>query len=778
MNTPDGNFIPSRQDFALELFEHSPEPVLVVDPRTLRIVWANRQARLSLGYEQENILQLLITDIESSIQDVFFWDDVSSGSYADIDGMESLYRRSDDVFITVEKTLRRIRVNEQEWLLLQFRNIAAEKAQEEQIEHSASLIAATLEATADGILVMRPDGGISQMNRHFSRIWAIPQALLAEGDDRKIFDFMESSVCDVAQHRLRMCSDGETVQTDDFDTIELKDGRFLERYLVPLNIGGKLSGTVFSFRDITRRRQAEEELRCAKYDAESANRAKSDFLAVMSHEIRTPMNGIIGLTELVLETDLSQVQRKNLEMVKSSADALLDILNDILDLSKIEAGKLNMDESDFSLCRVVDESVKIFSLRARQKGLALVCDIAPEIPDGLHGDPARLRQILINLLGNALKFTEQGEIALSVTPESRVDGMICLHFQVRDTGIGIPEEKQLSIFDAFSQADASISRKYGGTGLGLSISARLTAMMRGQMWLESKVGQGSVFHFTASFREAEHAEAPSAVPALPAEGARRFRILLTEDNAVNQHLAVSLLEKQGHAVIVASNGMEALAALRGRTYDLILMDMQMPGMGGIEATARIREGERQSGGHIPIIALTANAMKGDRESCLAAGMDGYVPKPLRKQELLLAIENVMQQQGEVVAAHGRESPHGKINEEELLERVGGDQELLAGLVEMFFAEQPAYRDGIAAAIAAADSSELRHAAHSLKSMLGTFAAHDGMALALRLERMGHSGELAGAAEALFDLDRELDTLQPLLARYLSQPDVGEGGSET
>lgn len=771
MNTPEGNATPSCHDFALEVFEHSPESVLVVDPRTLRIVEANRQARLSLGYEHENILQLLITDIESSIQDVFFWDDVSSGSYPDIDSMESLYRRGDDVFIPVEKTLRCIRVKEQDWLLLQFRNIAAEKTQEEQLEHSASLIAATLEATADGVLVMRLDGGISQMNRHFSRMWAIPQELLAEGDDRKILDFMESSVCDVALYQQRMNSDGETIQAGDFDTIELRDGRFLERYLVPLNISGKPSGTVFSFRDITQHRQAEEELRCAKSDAESANRAKSDFLAVMSHEIRTPMNGIIGLTELVLETDLSQVQRKNLEMVKSSADALLEILNDILDLSKIEAGKLGMDESDFSLCQVVDEAIKIFALRARQKGLALIYDIAPGIPDGLHGDPARLRQILINLLGNALKFTEQGEIALSVTPKSRVDGMICLHFQVRDTGIGIPEEKQRSIFDAFSQADASISRKYGGTGLGLSISARLTAMMQGQMWLESKVGQGSMFHFTASFREAEHAEAPLTALPIPAEGVRRLRILLAEDNAVNQHLAVSLLEKQGHVVVVASNGMEVLTALRDETYDLILMDMQMPGMGGIEATARIREGERQSGGYIPIIALTANAMKGDRERCLAAGMDGYVPKPLRKPELLLAIENVMQQQGEIAAAHGRESIQGKINVKELMERVGNDQELLARLVEIFFAELPVYRDGIAAAIAAANSNELCHTAHSLKGMLDTFTTHDGVALALRLEKMGHSGELAGAAETLLELDRELDALQLLLAKFLPQSDI-------
>ncbi|HEU0188931.1 MAG TPA: ATP-binding protein [Gallionella sp.] len=766
----DSNSIPSRQDFALGVFDHDHEAILVVDPRSLRIVEANRQACLSLDYQYEDIARLSITNIESSIQDVFFWEDISSGDYSDTDDMGSLYRRGDDTFIPVEKSMRRIRVNGQEWILLQFRNIAAKKAQEERLEHSASLIAATLEATADGILVLRPDGGISQMNRHFSRMWAIPQELLAEGDDSKILDFMESRVLDLAQYRQRMNGGCDEVQTGDFDTIELKDGRSLERYEVPLNIGGRCSGTVFSFRDITRRREDEEKLRRAKADAESASRAKSDFLAVMSHEIRTPMNGIIGLTDLVLDTELNQVQREHLEMVKSSADTLLDIINDILDFSKIEAGKMDMDETDFSLGQVVGETVKSFALRARQKGLELVYSIAPEIHDGLRGDPVRLRQILINLLGNALKFTEQGSIALSVTPDSRFDGMVCLHFQVRDTGIGIPREKQISIFEAFSQADTSTSRKYGGTGLGLSISVRLVAMMQGRIWLESEAGQGSVFHFTATFREAELGVVAPSAPVAQAEGMRGLRILLAEDNAVNQHLAVSLLEKEGHVVTVAANGMEVLAALRDEAYDLILMDMQMPVMDGMETAARIREVEQRSGSHIPIIALTANAMKGDRERCLTAGMDDYVSKPLRKQDLLRAIGNVQQQR------NGEAAVHGKINTEELMERAGGDPELLARLVEICLAELPAYQGGIASAIAASDSNGLLHAAHSMKGMLGTVAAHDGEAFALRLEKMGRSGELAGAAEMLLNLDRELDALQPLLLGLLPQSGIEKRGN--
>jgi len=378
------------------------------------------------------------------------------------------------------------------------------------------------------------------------------------------------------------------------------------------------------------------ELILSRDKAEEGNRAKSEFLANMSHEIRTPMNGITGMTELALGTDLTAEQRDYLNTVKSSTDSLLTVVNDILDFSKIEAGKLDLDMVSFRLRARIEDTVKLVAVPARRKGLSVRCVIGPDVPEFVVGDPIRLGQILLNLTGNSIKFTEHGEVAVEVSVLALEADQVAVEFAVRDTGIGIPLDKQQTIFEAFSQADGSMTRRFGGTGLGLTISARLVAMMGGTLRVESRPGHGSCFRFTAHMQvdNRQVSPEPAAAPAMAAQPPHALRILLAEDNAVNRKLAVRILEKHGHRVTVAANGLEAMDALVGDQFDAILMDVQMPEMNGLEAAAAIRRNERGTGRHVPIIAMTAHAMKGDREQCLQSGMDDYLSKPIRPQELL------------------------------------------------------------------------------------------------------------------------------------------------
>jgi PAS domain S-box-containing protein len=682
----------------------------------------------------------------------------------------------------------------------------------------------------------------------------------------------------------------------------------VEYWSNPMSNAGRIIGTVVTFVEISARQRMEAELRQAMKAAEAANRAKSEFLANMSHEIRTPMNGVLGMTELLLDTDMTREQRESLEVVHTSAQSLMIVINDILDFSKIEAGKLEIDPQEFQMRDLLGDTLRTLALRAHRKRLELACDIRPDVPERVVGDSHRLQQVLVNLVGNAIKFTERGEVVVRVELLADTGTGFRVRFAVADTGIGIPADRQRLIFAPFTQADGSTTRRYGGTGLGLTISTRLVELMGGRLGVESTPGQGSTFHFDVYFecasttpsqmfvrrpanlqglavlivddnatnrrvldellrhwqmrptavdsgaaalqelhraaaagepyplllvdammpemdgftlveqlrrepdlagatvmmltsadrqgdatrcrqlgmaaylikpikftelRSAIEAVLPTVVPdhaagsTVPVANGRgagangqtvwRLQILVAEDNVVNQRVVLRMLEKLGHMVTLVGNGREALAAVTRTRFDLVLMDVQMPEMDGLEATRALREQEAAGGGHLRVVAMTAHAMKGDRERCLAAGMDDYLAKPLHQEDLVRVLAS-----GAVAApaveglTPGGVPPH--FNRALALQQLGGDETLLAEVVGLFLLDSPRLLSEIRSGLAEGNATRLRRGAHALKGTLGYLGATEVAALAQRLEALGATGDLGAAPAVLRTLEQQMDGL--------------------
>ncbi len=612
-----------------------------------------------------------------------------------------------------------------------------------------------LHSTSDGIIFVGPDGRIEAANVRAGDLLGFdPQTVIGMDVMRilaRLYSLGDGDSFGVTLKGLL----ADPAPGGHGDLQQPSTGRVFHWVAQPTrDSGGGTVGLTFTFQDVTPTRdlvrQLEDKSRLldeARRKAEEANRAKGEFLANVTHEVRTPLSAIIGMTGLLPDSDVAR-------RIRTSAESLLAIIGDILDFSKIDSRKLTLAREPLDLRDVLQGVLDTVQISAQEKGLALVLDVVPETPDALLGDALRLRQILINLVGNAIKFTQSGEIRMRVDVASQVPGEACLHFAVIDTGIGIPRDKLELVFEAFAQADGSSARRFGGTGLGLSISARLVELMGGDIWVESEVGRGSAFRFTANFG-IQGVDAP-ARPPLPLE-APPITVLVVEDEQVHRELVAHILRQRGHHVITARNGREALVELAEHAVQIVVMDLQMPEMDGLQLAMAIRAWERDKGGHLPLVAMTASMMSKDLEQCRQAGIDETLIKPIGRDRLFRMVENLASDTTVPVAP-----PPELAGRAAFLEGLGNDTSLARRLVDLFLQDSGRLVDDIGTAINLRDAERLRRAAHTLKGSVSNFPAGAARDTAARMETIGFDGDFA-AAEATFpELEKEIDRLRGVL----------------
>ena len=782
-----------------------------------------------------------------------------------------------------------------------------------QLNQKLDVLSLVASKTDNAVIICDKDGYIEWVNDGFTRITGYDPFEVFGKKPGEILQGPETDPATVLRIREKLS------RNESFIEEILNYRRDGSTYWVSMNIvpifdeTGQVNRFIAIESDVTRHRRTEAELKSAKDAAETLNRAKSEFLANISHEIRTPMNAIIGMTELCLDTELTPEQRDYLATVHDASNSLLRLLNDILDFSKIEAGKFDIDAVNLSLRSCLDVTMKTLAIRAHEKGIELASHLPADVPDALVGDPARLRQIFVNLVGNAIKFTQQGEVIVRGELQAQSEDAVVLHFTVTDTGIGIPIEQQQQIFDAFTQADSSTKRRFGGTGLGLAITAQLVEKMDGKIWVESRLGSGTTFHFTVRLQRQQGEQSQAHSPPWPGnladmpvlivddnttnrrileetlrnwrmkpstvdsgrraieqleaaareermfplvlldammpdmdgfdvakrikespelaratimmlssadrmEDAQRCRelgvarylnkpisqsdlhdailtvvggqfveadaaatvadlpppkqslsILLAEDTPANQKLALRILEKRGHRVTVAGNGREAVETLARQPADLVLMDVQMPEMDGFEATAAIRQRERIGGRHVPIVAMTAHAMSGDRERCLQAGMDDYIAKPLDARQLVEIVEKLCRPRNEPIMRVGvADGSASAMSFQGALKRLEGDVQIFKELAGFFLRDAPGLVTSVQDSIARGDADSLRHSAHRFKGLVSNFDAHEAVELAAKLEFFGRDRQLDLAKPVCGRLEGEVQKLTCALLRFCEE----------